>query len=228
MCLCSHVCDYLCVHTFLRFKSNQILNDVSWCCRDLCECVWYPACLRFVLLSIQCPAVFLAVQRCRKIKKKKKLAWEVWEHFPLTNRGKSIASRLREPLSIWRWADSAVPAARRGWVGGTEMIALQAVKCTALLRTLCGRCATRLLNPLVKKQDRGESESSHMHAWLVNTRGGSLLSCGCHGALPVSLSLTCSLSIYTNAVDSSTGAHWSQKPKFLFFSPGLCTNHIAD
>lgn len=41
-----------------------------------------------------------------------KLAWEVWEHFPRTNGGKSITSRLREPLSIWRWADSAVPAAR--------------------------------------------------------------------------------------------------------------------
>lgn len=40
-----------------------------------------------------------------------------------------------------------------------EMIALQAVKCTAVLRTLCGHRATRLLNPLVQERD-GEGEVS--------------------------------------------------------------------
>ena len=57
-----------------------------------------------------------------------------------------------------------------------EMIALQAVKCAAVLRTLCGHRATRLLNPLVEERDgeerRGEErrgeERTHMHTRLVN------------------------------------------------------------
>lgn len=71
------------------------------------------------------------------------MAYEVLEHFALTNRGKSITSRLREPLSIRSSADSAVPAAEGGIERevGMEMIALQAVKCAAVLRTLCGHTA---------------------------------------------------------------------------------------
>ena len=81
--------------------------------------------------------------------------------------------------------------------GGMEMIALQAVKCAAVLRTLCGHRATRLLNPLVEERDgeerRGEErrgeERTHMHTRLVNTMGCSLLSCERHRALLVSLFL---------------------------------------
>lgn len=81
-----------------------------------------------------------------------------------------------------------------------EMIALQAVKCMAVLRTLCGHRATRLPNPLVEERDRGGEESAHIHAWLVNKMGCSLLSCKCNRALLVSLFLThtCSLSAYSN------------------------------
>lgn len=127
------------------------------------------------------------------------------QNFPLTNRGKSITSRLREPLSIRRWADSAVPAAEGGRERevGMEMIALQAVKCMAVLRTLCGHCTTRLLNPSVGERDRGGEESARIHAWLVNTTSGSLLSCKGNWALLVShfLTHTCSLSIYSNTAD---------------------------
>lgn len=44
-----------------------------------------------------------------------------------------------------------------------EMIALQAVKCAAVLRTLCGRRATRLLNPLVEERER-RGEDTHAHS----------------------------------------------------------------
>lgn len=64
-----------------------------------------------------------------------------------------------------------------------EMIALQAVKCMAVLRTLCGHCATRLLNPLVEEQDRGGEESTWIHARLVNNTGYSLLSYKCTNAI---------------------------------------------
>lgn len=46
------------------------------------------------------------------------------------------------------------------------MIALQAVKCTAVLRTLCGQRATRLLNPLVEERD-GEGEVRRARAHLA-------------------------------------------------------------
>lgn len=48
-----------------------------------------------------------------------------------------------------------------------EMIALQAVKCTAALRTLCGRRATHLLNPPVEEEEGEEGEGGggvHTHA----------------------------------------------------------------
>lgn len=43
-----------------------------------------------------------------------------------------------------------------------EMIALQAAKCAAALRTLCGHPATRLPNPPVEERD-GEGEESRTY-----------------------------------------------------------------
>lgn len=53
----------------------------------------------------------------------------------------------------------------------------------AALRTLCGHCATRLLNPLVEERDRAGVESARIHARLVNNTGCSLLSCKCTNAI---------------------------------------------
>lgn len=128
-----------------------------------------------------------------------KLAWEAWEHFPLTNRGQSITSRLRKPLSIWRWADTAVPAAgggkERGKVG-MEMIALQAVKCAG------NPLWTQRYTPAQSSGGGVKGSGERMHTRLVgNTKDCSLFSCECNLALLVYLFLThiCSTSIYPNA-----------------------------
>lgn len=191
-------------------------------------------------------------QRCSWLCSAAKLAWEVSEHFPHTNRGKSITSRLGEPLSIWRWADSAVPAAegreREGSGDGNDCFT-------------SGKMHGGVENPLwtpryTPSQSssggaewRGE-ESTCTHAWLVNTIGCSLLSCECNRALLVSLFLTHTLCQSTpiqqpgkqwfsfcQVNHSSTVARWSQRPQensylYLFFSlfilSGLSSYHCTD
>lgn len=99
-----------------------------------------------------------------------KLPWKVWEHFALTNRGKSITSRLRVPLSIWGRVDAAFLFSPRGAEREgvrVEVIALQALKCPVVLRTLGGHCATQL-------QSSGEGRA---RGWGRAERSHKRLSC---------------------------------------------------
>lgn len=152
----------------------------------------------FSFLSTQCPAVFLAVQRC-------KIGLRGLGTFPPYKQGQintvSVeGATLHMKVSWLSSTSSRREGAREGCGDGNDCFT-------------SGKMHGGVENPLwtlryTPSQSsgggagwRGE-ESAHIHAWLVNTIGCSLLCCECNQALLVSLFLThtCALSIYCNTV----------------------------
>lgn len=137
-----------------------------------------------------------------------------------------------------------------------EMIALQAGKCAAVSRTLCGRGATHVRNPPVEARDgRGEERACTRSACKYNALL-SLLSCECNRALlGFSSSDSCLLSVkplptqgpgkapilhlpsqsrpHSSTVEPETGGNFLFLFTFsllspLFILPGLSSYQCAD